>query len=581
MMLTKTLADWRIGRKVALMPAVAATALLLILVAMPFAVARNTAIMERIQNGDFPASEATRDLVEGLAGIQRGLQDAASAQDADLLAEADKLRDGFVRTLEHCRDNPSMDARDLGALQKQFTTYYDLARATTLRVIRHEVGEGVAAALATMQREYNAVRTAAEAMRTRGKEGMDARFIEARRQQGRATFILSLMATIGLVGIVILIALSIGLVRMITAPIAEAVSASERVTQGDVEATFTVSSRDEIGQLLKSLQRMVEYLREMAVVAEAIAAGDLTVDPRPRGEKDRLGHSFRNMVEKLRSVVGNLRAGADTLTTASREVSAASQVLSRGTSEQAASVEETGASLEEMTASITQNASNSREMEQMARKATAMAEESGTAVAATVDAMKAIAERISIIEEIAYQTNLLALNAAIEAARAGDHGRGFAVVAAEVRRLAERSQEAAKEIAGVATSSVKLAESSGQLLVEMVPSIRKTTELVQEVAMASNEQSSGVNQINEAVRSVDQVAQRNATAAEQMTATSEEMARQSAALTDQMRFFRLPGAEAPPQRLAPARARTADTRSGGTLRTPSTDENERADFEQF
>jgi HAMP domain-containing protein len=368
MMLTRTFADWRIGRKVALMPIVAGVALALILIAMPFAVARNTEIMERIQNGDFPASEATRDMVETLATIQRALQDAASAQDADLLADADKSRDAFVRTLQQCRENLSMDPRELAALERDFTSYYDLARATTLRHINREAGEGVAAALATMQREYNAVRTAAEAMRTRGKDGMNARFVDARRQQGRATRILSLMAAVSVIGILALIVLSFALVRVITGPVAEAVTASERITQGDVEATFAVTSRDEIGQLLRSLQRMVEYLREMAQVAESIAAGDLAVDPRPRGEKDRLGHSFRNMVEKLRSVVGNLRVGADTLTTASREVSAASQVLSRGTSEQAASVEETGASLEEMTASITQNASNSREMEQMARR---------------------------------------------------------------------------------------------------------------------------------------------------------------------------------------------------------------------
>jgi methyl-accepting chemotaxis protein len=201
-----------------------------------------------------------------------------------------------------------------------------------------------------------------------------------------------------------------------------------------------------------------------------------------------------------------------------------------------------------MSASISQNAENSRQMEQMAVKGSKDADESGKAVKETVDAMKSIAERISIIEEIAYQTNLLALNAAIEAARAGDHGKGFAVVATEVRKLAERSQTAAKEIGGLAGSSVQIAERAGQLLVELVPSIKKTADLVQEVSAASREQSSGVTQINKAMAQVDQVTQRNASSSEELSGTSEEMASQAEALQEMMSFFRVNGMQERGQR---------------------------------
>jgi methyl-accepting chemotaxis protein len=284
---------------------------------------------------------------------------------------------------------------------------------------------------------------------------------------------------------------------------------------------------------------MVASLKKMVGAAVDMAAGNLTVKVTPQSERDALGNALADMVGRLNQTITEIRLGATGLTAASAQVSATSQTLSQGTSEQAASVEETTSSLEQMSASITQNAENSRQTEQLAVRGAKDAEDSGRTVKDTMVAMRSIADKVTIIEEIAYQTNLLALNAAIEAARAGEHGRGFAVVATEVRKLAERSQSAAKEISGLASSSVKVAERSGQQLDELVPSIRKTADLVQEVAAASSEQSSGVAQINKAMTQVDQVTQRNASAAEELASTAEEMASQAEALQHLVSYFRV------------------------------------------
>ncbi len=321
-------------------------------------------------------------------------------------------------------------------------------------------------------------------------------------------------------------------------------------------------------------------LRSTVEAARTMATGDFreVVEPSGHDEVSELQGAMRDMAQRLARAIAEVRGGAEALHAAAGQVASTSQTLAQGTGEQAASIEETTSSLEEMTASITQNGVNGRKTEEMALQGARDAQESGAVVAKTVAAMTAISERITIVEEIAYQTNLLALNAAIEAARAGNHGRGFAVVASEVRKLAERAQKAAKEIGDEASSSVAVAERSGALLVELVPGIRRTAELVQEVTAASQEQAAGVAQISKAMGQVDEVTQRNASAAEELSSTAEELATQAASLQETLAFFQV-AAESPalaplaplrprPVARAPASAYPAATAPRGALPAP-------------
>ncbi|HEY6842728.1 MAG TPA: methyl-accepting chemotaxis protein, partial [Thermoanaerobaculia bacterium] len=364
---------------------------------------------------------------------------------------------------------------------------------------------------------------------------MDAALVQAQTARARANA--AAWTLIGL-GLLIGIGASFVIARLMARPVIRMAQSMTLIAKGELNDRVDYDGRsDELGVLSRAINATYDYLGEMSRVATGIAEGDLTVRATPRSSEDVFGNAFATMVQKLAEVMSEVRSGASALTAASTQISASAQSLSQGTSEQASSVEETTSSLQQMSASITQNAENSREMEQMAVKGSTDVAEGSQAVQQSVDAMIKIAEKISIIEEIAYQTNLLALNAAIEAARAGEHGRGFAVVATEVRKLAERSQNAAKDIGGLATSSVQVAKRSGGLLNDLVPTIRRTADLVREVAAASNEQSAGVSQINRAMTLVDQVTQRNASAAEELASTAEEMSAQAEALQQLIAFF--------------------------------------------
>ncbi len=324
------------------------------------------------------------------------------------------------------------------------------------------------------------------------------------------------------------------------------------IASGDLSKDVKpLSDRDTLGN---AMLHMVTNLRETATVANKIAEGDLTVTPKPLSNQDTLGIALQSMVERLRGVVSDALAAADNVSSGSQELSSSSEQLSQGATEQASSAEEASASMEEMAANIKQNADNAAQTEKIARQSSKDAEASGEAVGRAVVAMRTIAQKISIVQEIARQTDLLALNAAVEAARAGEHGKGFAVVASEVRKLAERSQAAAAEISSLSGETVQVATEAGEMLNRLVPDIRKTAELVSEISAACREQDIGASQINEAIQQLDKVTQQNSGASEEVSATSEELAAQAEELQASIAFFKVERANAAAAaRSAPAR----------------------------
>jgi methyl-accepting chemotaxis protein len=348
------------------------------------------------------------------------------------------------------------------------------------------------------------------------------------------------LANITIGGLVLLCAVGIILWvvrRMIVRPLATLASGLERIATGDTTTRIAIATRDEIGVLAGTANRMTESLDAKALLAHRIGEGDLSQEVRLDSAQDTLGLAFQKMVTNLRDVVANVRSAAENVGTGSGQLSGAAQNIAAGSSSQAASVEEVSASMEQSSASIAQNTASARRTETIASRVATDTTTAGRSVAQTLHAMKDIAGRIAVIEEIARQTDLLALNAAIEAARAGEHGKGFAVVASEVRKLAERSRNAAAEIGRLSGSSVAVAEQAGDMIDQLIPRIRETAQLVQEIAAASEEQNTGAAQVTQAVQALDKVIQQNATAAEQMASASEELSRQAVQLQSAIAFF--------------------------------------------
>ncbi|HBS04806.1 MAG TPA: methyl-accepting chemotaxis protein [Leptospiraceae bacterium] len=357
-------------------------------------------------------------------------------------------------------------------------------------------------------------------------------------------------------GVIMAILLGALIIRSITNPLAQAVELANRLSEGDLTHQVTVNSRDEIGNLMEAL---------------------------------------RNMVSKLSGIIVEVRQNAAILNQVSQQVNSSAQSMSQNSSELAANVEESSSTMEEMVSSIVQNTENAGLTEKIAQESAGAAKEGSAAVRRTIEAMQQIADKINVVQEIAYQTNLLALNAAIEAARAGEHGQGFAVVATEVRKLAERSRGSAQEISEIAANSVDVAEKAGQLIEDMQPSIQKTADLVVEISASSRQQKDGAEQINTGIQQMSQVSQQSASSAEELAATSEELSGQADSLLDNLSFFKVDEskerkqgagrsarqAQAPYASAQPRVERSQPGKAPASYSTESEGSGNQSDFEKF
>jgi len=352
--------------------------------------------------------------------------------------------------------------------------------------------------------------------------------------------VISTVQKIVVLAFVMIIAVWLLLQRIIIRPLMSLVkNMREMESTNDITLRTSKISNDEIGMVVDNVNAFLDAMAEKMRQLEKMADADLTVALPLVSDRDTMGKSLQSLKEKMTTLIGEIMRSAHQVRSGAMQLTDTSATLNQGATEQAASAEEASSSIEEMVANIRQNADNAMQTEKIAFQSSQKGQEGGEAVQATVVAMKAIADKIQIIEEIARQTNLLALNAAIEAARVGEHGKGFAVVAAEVRKLAERSQKAAGEISELSGSSVEIAEKAGSMLQVMVPDIEKTAELVQEISAASKEQDSGAEQINKSIQQLDQVIQKNAAATEEMASTSEELSAQAEHLQQMVAVFKL------------------------------------------
>ena len=470
--------------------------------------------------------------------VQQFATDASVTKDIAVLDEAREHYDEFHAGIAQFRElfrqeNDQAALRQIDQLATAMDEMFDTGRRMTNAYIYegHEAGN-----LVMEDFDADSLNLASQVVALR-----DNQVDEINAQVGNimqaSTQVKTMQFVIGIVALLVGVLVTLFITRSIVRPLNVAVNTARALAVGDLSVKIDQISKDETGQLLLAMQEMVTSSQDVAAVAEEIAKGNLQVQLKERSDKDVLVQSLAHMAAKLKDVIHNVKLSIENVASGAQAMSASSEEMSQGATEQAAAAEEASSSVEQMTANIRQNADNAMQTEKIAVQAADDSQTAGQSVSATVEAMKEIAGKILIIEEISRQTNLLALNAAIEAARAGEHGKGFAVVAAEVRKLAERSQKAAGEINELSTSSVEVAERAGTALGALLPNIQKTSELVQEIAASSREQDAGADQIAKSIQQLDAVIQQNASSSEEIASTSEELSGQSEQLAEMIAFF--------------------------------------------
>jgi len=553
--------------KIALMPGLAALGFFAILVVSRVVGTSNSRLLTGIEQSNFAALAASRDLEEELAALQRGLQDAVAAHDAGMLAETETLHEGFVGHLRQLRQARPGEAAEIDRIGRTFDSYYTLARETSRRMMTGTAaGEELVGSLGTMSRAYNDIRATLQTLTTRSNREMIQAFAHARDNQSFSNLVIAVVTAVSLSA---LAALSFFLIRSLTRPLARAVAMADRLARGDMTARIEVESNDELGALCRAMSQMVDYLREMSGVADAIAAGDLRGEVAPRDGSDAFGTAFQRMTANLRRMIGDVKGSAAKVAATADEISASALQITRGAETQSSSTEETSATMvemasqidsvnrstqalaqtvdetsssiqemgasieagarntedllsavgntsstiEEMTSSIRSIATKVEVVDTVSREAARAATEGGERLSTVVRGIgvsgKDIGKIVKLIGEIADQTSLLALNAAIEAARAGDAGRGFAVVADEIKRLAERSLKSTDEIVTVVGSVQNDTDEAialtERVLSQIIEAVSRTTELVRDVNISIQDQSAGAARILQTSRTMQDV----------------------------------------------------------------------------